>query len=135
MGSLDNLMYLAILQNRIEFVELFLENGFSMKNFVTYRLMFKLYNDIPESSLLFRLLNRMKQQKMGKRYSRNLKHIYRFKNIGQVIAKLTNHLYSHIFQKQPKFSYLNYDQSKNILEDTVKIQLISNIYTTTQPFN
>lgn len=112
-------MYQAIIQNRIEFVELFLENGFSMKNFVTYRLMLKLYNDIPETSLLFRLLNRMKQKKMGKRYSKNLKHIYRFKNIGHIIEKLTNHLYSHIFSEQPKFSYLDYDQSKNILQDTV----------------
>ena len=45
-GSLDELMYQAIAEDRVEFVKMFLEKGFSLKGFVTYRLMFKLYNSV-----------------------------------------------------------------------------------------
>ena len=46
MGSLDNLMFTAIKDNRFEFVELFLDNGFSLKSFLTYRALLKLYNEV-----------------------------------------------------------------------------------------
>ena len=45
-GPLNDLMYRAINENRIEFVKLFLEKGFSIKNFLTYRVMLKLYNSV-----------------------------------------------------------------------------------------
>jgi hypothetical protein len=45
-GSLDNLMYSAIKDDRYEFVDLFLENGFSLKSFLTYRILLKLYNEV-----------------------------------------------------------------------------------------
>jgi len=45
-GSLDEVMYQAILDDRVEFVKMFLDKGFSLKSFVTYRLMFKLYNSV-----------------------------------------------------------------------------------------
>jgi hypothetical protein len=45
-GSLDSLMFEAILTDRVKFVSLFLENGFGLKNFVTHRLLFKLYNSV-----------------------------------------------------------------------------------------
>ena len=46
MGSLDNLMYTAIKDDRFEFVDLFLENGFSLKSFLTFRVLLKLYNEV-----------------------------------------------------------------------------------------
>jgi hypothetical protein len=46
LGSLDGLMYTAILDNRIEFVQLFLDNGFALKTFLTYRVLLKLYNEV-----------------------------------------------------------------------------------------
>lgn len=46
MGSLDNLMFTAIKDNRFEFVDLFLENGFSLKPFLTFRVLLKLYNEV-----------------------------------------------------------------------------------------
>ena len=45
-GSLDNLMFSAIKDDRYEFVDLFLENGFSLKSFLTYRILLKLYNEV-----------------------------------------------------------------------------------------
>ncbi len=43
-GSLDEFMFEAILDDKLEFVKMFMDNGFSLKGFVTYRLMLKLYN-------------------------------------------------------------------------------------------
>ncbi len=43
---LGDLMYIALEQNRVEFVDLFLDNGFSLKNFVTNRLLLKLFNEV-----------------------------------------------------------------------------------------
>ena len=45
-GSLDNFMYDAIRDDKVEFIELYLEKGFSLKNFLTKRLMLKLYNEV-----------------------------------------------------------------------------------------
>jgi transient receptor potential cation channel subfamily M protein 2 len=46
MGSLDNLMFTAIKDDRFEFVDLFLENGFSLKSFLSFRVLLKLYNEV-----------------------------------------------------------------------------------------
>lgn len=45
-GFLDEFFYDSILNDRVEFVQLFLENGFVVKNFLTYRRLLKLYNDV-----------------------------------------------------------------------------------------
>ena len=46
MGTLNNLMFTAIKDGRFEFVDLFLDNGFSLKSFLTYRVLLKLYNEV-----------------------------------------------------------------------------------------
>ena len=48
-GSLDDFMFEAINNNQPEFAKLFLENGFVLKNFVTYRRLLKLYNEVRKS--------------------------------------------------------------------------------------
>ncbi len=45
-GSLENLMFSAIKDDRFEFVDLFLRSGFSLKSFLTYRVLLKLYNEV-----------------------------------------------------------------------------------------
>jgi hypothetical protein len=45
-GPIEEFMYYAIQNNRHQFVKLFLENGFVIKNFLTYRRLLKLYNDV-----------------------------------------------------------------------------------------
>ena len=39
-------MYEAIKNNLADFVELFIDNGFFIKNFVTHRVILKLYNEV-----------------------------------------------------------------------------------------
>jgi hypothetical protein len=41
-------MYNAIINDRVDFVKLFIENGFQVKKFLTYRRLIKLYNDVSE---------------------------------------------------------------------------------------
>lgn len=45
-GSYDEFMFDAVRNNRVEFVKDFLENGFVLKNWTTYRLILKLYNTV-----------------------------------------------------------------------------------------
>ena len=45
-GCLNGLMNDAIIQNSVDFVELFLENGCDFKNYFTYGILLKLYNQV-----------------------------------------------------------------------------------------
>ena len=54
MGSLDNLMFTAIKDDRFEFVDLFLESGFSLKPFLTFRVLLKLYNEVFFNETIFK---------------------------------------------------------------------------------
>ena len=51
--SLDSCMYNALKLNRAEFVELFLEKDFSLTNFLTKRVLLKLYNDVSKNNFFF----------------------------------------------------------------------------------
>ena len=44
--SLLNFMYMAVKQNKVEFVRLFLQQGFILPKFLTNRCLLKLYNDV-----------------------------------------------------------------------------------------
>jgi hypothetical protein len=41
-------MFDAIKNNNVEFVELMLDSGFSLRNFLTQRMVLKLYNDVSQ---------------------------------------------------------------------------------------
>ena len=45
-SNIDQLMHTALLENRAEFIEIFLENDFDLKPFLTYRRLFTLYNQV-----------------------------------------------------------------------------------------
>ncbi len=44
--TLRDVMYIAIHNNRAEFVKAFLDNGLVLSKFLTYRMLIKLYNDV-----------------------------------------------------------------------------------------
>ena len=61
---------------------------------------------------------RQKQLKLGNRFKKfEDTHLFRFKGIGEAIQKLTGNIFSHRFTKGP-YSNLNYDQSKEINDNT-----------------
>ncbi|WAR05096.1 TRPCG-like protein [Mya arenaria] len=60
-GILDDVMFSAILLNRIDFIKLFLEHGVSLKKFLTKERLLMLYNKIPPNCLLRTLLDRSKK--------------------------------------------------------------------------
>lgn len=45
-GELDDAMFMALVKNRPDFIELLLGNGLSLKDFLTIRNMLRLYNDV-----------------------------------------------------------------------------------------
>ena len=49
--ELDDVMFDAILNDRVDFVRLLLENSFNLKKFLTYRRLIKLYNEVSKSNL------------------------------------------------------------------------------------
>lgn len=56
MGSLDEAMIIALTKNRLDFVKLFIENGFSIKNFLTNNILIKLYNQVNYLFMIYRYL-------------------------------------------------------------------------------
>lgn len=52
-GVLNDVMITAIQLNRVDFVDLFLDNGVSLKDFLTVRRLLLLYNDVSMTFLYF----------------------------------------------------------------------------------
>jgi len=44
--ELEKMMHMAIINNRVSFVRLLLENGINLGDFLTAKRLFKLYNDV-----------------------------------------------------------------------------------------
>ena len=124
-------MYQAIIDDKVEFVELFLENGFSLKNFLTYRMLLKLYNSvnsllffkrsfflilcffkIPEDADLYRLFESRLKNKLVDPL------VFNFKTIGQVISNLLDHVFEHKFTRK-EFSFVDFALTRTILDSTV----------------
>ena len=117
-------MYQAIIDDKHEFVKLFLENGFVLKNFVTYRRLLKLYNEIPKNSHFFLLLDKIhRNEKDTKHLLKKFKQseanpIFTFKLIGSVLHNLVDDIFKHKFSLSP-FNQITSSQAEKILHDTV----------------
>lgn len=61
-GSLHEILYSAIRQDRVDFVDLFLDCGTSLKDFLTTERLLMLYSTIPDHSLLKELICRVKRK-------------------------------------------------------------------------
>lgn len=104
-------MIYAIKNNRVEFVKLFLENGFSLKNFVTARSLIKIYNELPEKdAFLRRYIFNSRTIDKGERLS--------FKLIGCAIESLLDNFYDHKFTSS-SLSKLTHKELSQILKHTV----------------
>lgn len=126
-GSLNDLMYTAILENKVEFVKLFLENGLVLKNFATYRRLIKMYNEIPSNTDLFMFLERNNRTSNMKKKTRAVKKdvvyerpIFTYEKIGAAVQKLVDDIFKDRFTLPP-FNHISISQTIKILADTVSI--------------
>ncbi|KAJ8036475.1 Transient receptor potential cation channel subfamily M member 3 [Holothuria leucospilota] len=91
-GDLDNSVRFAIEHNLPEFLDLFIENGVSMKDYLTDRELTVLYNKIKSSTLLYDLL--FKQSKN----SEGMATLY---DVGKIIQALTMDTYQPLYLTDP----------------------------------
>ncbi|XP_035828049.1 transient receptor potential cation channel subfamily M member-like 2 isoform X2 [Aplysia californica] len=88
-GMLDEVMMSAIQLNRVDFVELFLDNGVSLKDFLSIKRLIMLYNEIPRNSLLYTLLTRVK----GKMDGGEERQLISIADVGHLIQELLGDFY------------------------------------------
>lgn len=135
-------MYMAINMNRADFVKEFLDRGFILSKFLTYRCLLKLFNDVykfyyrlvkkkfkliknfkyisflfkaPKNSTLFNYLKITKSDEF-KLDDSELR--LRFKDIGYVIQNSLRNFYIHEFCSKP-FNKIETEDIKKIIQQTV----------------
>lgn len=89
----QDLMFEALLNGQVEFVNMLLENGFNFKNFLTYSKYIELFaQKLSGDSLITKIF-----RKLLKKDSSNYINSIDFKSIGYCIQKLANNLFIHEF--------------------------------------
>lgn len=102
----------ALLLNRVEFVKLLLENGVSLKRFLTINRLEQLYNAEPiRLSILYHLL--------GPRYKANAnKKLFTLPDIGETVEKLMGNAFrSHYTTRGFKNKYEKYKKRATVSLD------------------
>ncbi|KAK3605983.1 hypothetical protein CHS0354_019662 [Potamilus streckersoni] len=98
-GSLDDIMLRAIQLNRVDFVELFLDNGVCLKEFLTIKRLLLLYNNVSSRNLLKILFNKMWQ----KRGEKHIKEIS-LKEVGMLIQDLLGDYYVPYYNSDDRYA-------------------------------
>lgn len=105
----QDLMFNALLNDQYEFVNLLLENGFSIKKFLTYnrykKLFIRKFNSISLITKLFRKL-------FNKDTNSDFDSID-LKLVGCCIEKLVDNLFEHEFSSQSNFKDLGIEKLNN----------------------
>ena len=109
-------MILAIQNDNIDFVKLFIENGCVLSDFLTYRHLIKLYNKIPTNSILYELLMRNKRSKKATLKTND--SVFELKEVGQVLRFLIDSDFIHQFLKKP-LKNLTLEETKMALNGEV----------------
>ncbi|XP_035700323.1 transient receptor potential cation channel subfamily M member-like 2 [Branchiostoma floridae] len=107
--ELEDLMYSAILEDKVNFVKLFLENGVSLKDFLTVRRLQRLYSEIPQSGVLFDLLQKRLRERISSSTSKSLsrkpssaKISVTMDDVGHVIQSLMGEIYVPLYERNPE---------------------------------
>ncbi|XP_078660979.1 transient receptor potential cation channel subfamily M member-like 2 isoform X2 [Branchiostoma floridae x Branchiostoma belcheri] len=106
--ELEDLMYSAILEDKVNFVKLFLENGVSLKDFLTVRRLQKLYSEIPQSGVLFDMLQKRLRERISspskslKRKPSTPKVSVTMNDVGHVIQSLMGEIYVPLYERNPE---------------------------------
>ena len=132
-------MYMAISMNRADFVKEFLDRGFILSKFLTYRCLLKLYNDVNiqknrsknQFKINLKLLKRLKSPKNSPLFNYlrinrrrdfkqdDSKSLIRFRDIGFVIQHALRNFYVHEFCQKP-YKSVSFIDVDDILRQTVR---------------
>jgi hypothetical protein len=115
--QLDSVVYKSILDGNCEFIRLFYEHGFAMKQFLTHRRLLKLYNDLIDktkegkNSCFYHIIS-----KSPNKYINGREEYFGFRDIGWALQYLLKDIF------EPKFVSQDYDyiDLKQFFEDTVR---------------
>ncbi|XP_052253944.1 transient receptor potential cation channel subfamily M member-like 2 isoform X2 [Dreissena polymorpha] len=102
-GRLDDVMFSAIQLNRVDFIELFLDHGVSLKEFLTKKRLLQLYNRIPNNCLLRSLLTKIKNKEDPTRKNFSLL------DVGLLIQSLMGDTFHPNYLTNEAYSLLNVD--------------------------
>eukprot|EP00057_Strongylocentrotus_purpuratus_P010202 XP_011664676.1 PREDICTED: transient receptor potential cation channel subfamily M member 2 isoform X5 [Strongylocentrotus purpuratus] len=92
-GQLDESLRYALSNNQVSFIELFLEQGVNLKDYLTIKELTILYNEIRSNSLLYEQLE--KHRGKYSNYKFNLEHV------GKVIRDLMFDTYQPLYLRDP----------------------------------
>ncbi|XP_041459667.1 transient receptor potential cation channel subfamily M member-like 2 isoform X2 [Lytechinus variegatus] len=100
-GQLNESLRYALVNNQVNFIELFLEQGVNLKEYLTIKEMTILYNEIRSNSLLYEQL-----EKYRGKYS-NIK--FNLEHVGKVIRDLMFDTYQPLYLRDPGVYVLSED--------------------------
>jgi len=115
-------MLLAIQNDNLDFVKLFIENGCVISDFLTYRHLIKLYNNISTNSMLYVLLMRNKRNKKSGQKSSD--SVIELKEVGEILQLLIDNDFIHQFLKNPLKNLTLEETEKALNEEVLKIKVI-----------
>ncbi|CAH1241485.1 TRPM2 [Branchiostoma lanceolatum] len=123
--ELADLMYSAILEDKVNFVKLFLENGVSLKDFLTVRRLQRLYSEIPQSGVLFDMLQKRLRERLSpsktnmSRKPSTAKVSVTMDDVGHVIQSLMGEIYVPLYERNPE-RYKPDGDPKTLCEDPTR---------------
>ncbi|KAH3703778.1 hypothetical protein DPMN_078825 [Dreissena polymorpha] len=107
-GILDDVMFSAIQLNRVDFIELFLDHGVSLHEFLTKKRLLQLYNRIPNNCLLRSLLTKIKVREDPQRKNFSLL------DVGMLIQSLMGDTFNPTYMTKPEYANIDVD---HLLDD------------------
>ncbi|XP_077993111.1 transient receptor potential cation channel subfamily M member-like 2 [Glandiceps talaboti] len=92
-GDLDEALHIALTNNQVDFVRLFLETGESLWEFLTVKRLTRLYNEIRPNTLLYDLLHKIRSE--DKKSSFRTK--FTLEDVGHLMEDLTDDTYEPLY--------------------------------------
>lgn len=124
--SLRDPMLAALLDDKTEFVELFLRNGLSMREFLTPQILCQLYTGVPNNSVIKPLL----QQQLSKK---NVKEV-NMSIVGEVIENLMGDSYHSLYLRDPRYLLYTEKSRKTSLDTFVFVNPVQTFDPLKRPF-
>ncbi|XP_070536806.1 transient receptor potential cation channel subfamily M member-like 2 isoform X1 [Ptychodera flava] len=105
--DLDEAVHIALLNNQVDFVKLFLEQGVSLWEFLTVKRLTRLYNEIRMNTILYELLDKIRREDKRNPYRK-----FTLEDVGHLMEELTDDTYEPLYldKKDPTRYVLNEEE-------------------------